>query len=110
MTKGDYGHEIGFDLYDDTGQFTISDVVKIFVKKQGASTNSINGVTCNTAGPFTIRGRAWDAKYSFTNSEMDLTAGTYLLRFTHGTGSNIITFPTDPSQWYGKIIINPAPI
>jgi hypothetical protein len=110
MTQGAYGTEMGFNLYEaGSTRFTITTTVKIYVKRHGATTNVIDGAVCNTAGPFTIEGKAWDAKYSFTNAEMDLAAGTYLFRFQHGTSAPIDYFPTDPTRYEGKIVINPAP-
>jgi len=104
MTKGAYGTQMGFSLYDAAGVFTITGTVTIYVVSvDDPHTNVITGV-CNTGGPFTIEGKTWPAKYAFSNADMDLAAGTYLMRFTHGT----IAFPTDPAQWFGKIIINPS--
>src|SRR5436190_388805 len=56
MTKGAYGTQMGFNLYDALGKFTITGTVKIFAKLQGGSVNAINGANCNVAGPFTIEG------------------------------------------------------
>lgn len=110
MTQGANGTEMGFNLYDAAGRFTPSATVKIYVKRQGASVNVIDGRTCLSAGNYTIEGKTWDCKYQFQDSEMAFDGGTYLVRFVHDNGpSDLIYFPTDPSQWYGKIIINPAP-
>jgi hypothetical protein len=110
MTKGAYGTQMGFNLYDALGKFTITGTVKIFAKLQGGSVNAINGANCNVAGPFTIEGTAYDGKYAFTNLEMDLPAGKYLFRFEHTSGGVVQYFPTDPTEYYGKIIINPSPV
>jgi hypothetical protein len=37
MTKGAYGTQMGFNLYDALGKFTITGTVKIFAKLQGGS-------------------------------------------------------------------------
>lgn len=103
MTQGAYGTEMGFNLYDALGKFTITGTVKIYAKRKGATTNAIDA-SC-TVGTVTIEGKVFDAKYSFSNSDMDLAAGEYLFRFEH-TDSGVTYFPTNPTSFYGKIVIN----
>jgi hypothetical protein len=110
MTQGAYGTEMGFTLYDAADAFPITDDVRLFVRREGQTTNVIDGELCNTGGPFTIEGQTFVGKYAFTATEMDLAAGTYRFRFEHGNPPNVTYFPTDPSQWFGKLIINPNPM
>jgi hypothetical protein len=110
MTQGAYGTEMGFNLYDAAAAFPITDDVRFYMRKERTTTNVIDGELCDTGGPFTIEGTAWPAKYSFTATEMDLAAGTYLFRFEHGDPPSVTYFPTDPTQWFGKLIINPNPM
>ena len=56
MTQGAYVNRLGLNLYDAAGQFTITGDVNIYVKRQGADTNAIDGVACNVA-LVTIEGR-----------------------------------------------------
>lgn len=111
-TRGAHGFELGFNLYDATNtKVPPSGTVKIFVKKQGATSNYINGETCEIAGPYTMEGKQFDARYAFTDAEMDNIGSaakqtTYLFRFNMTNGSQIDYFPEDPRGDWGKLIVN----